>query len=175
MFLSIADRLATLSTLIATNLGGAGLNITPHKDNDFSILMTLICQIDTQSLLVASNFIGREKRIVDILFNGVYKFFLTRDKEEQNENYLSEIDFRTLYQIGYMIMSIEIYQRSNKLLYENAECLKIRDYKMVQSGNMQDVMLQTQSDILNFKYVKKVFLKYLNNIQNERVFVLKIY
>lgn len=164
VYLSIADRLATLSTLIATNLDGTGLNIKPHKDNDFSIIQTLICQMDTQNLLVASNFIGREKRIIDILFNGVYKFFLTNDKEEQNENYLSEIDFRTLYQIGYMIMSIEIYQRSNEILYKNAECLKIKDYTMVQSGNIQNVMLQTQSDILNFTYdkesVSKVFEQY---------------
>lgn len=164
VYLSIADRLATLSTLIATKFDGVDLNITPHKDNDFSVLMTLICQMDTQSVLVASNLIGREKRIIDILFNGVYKFFLTNDKEEQNENYLSEVDFRTLYQIGYMIMSIETYQRSNEILYKNTECLKIKDYTMVQSGNIQDVMLQTQSDILNFTYdqesVSKVFKQY---------------
>ena len=164
-FYGIADRLALLSGMTVVKVNNDPIvNNSLIEDNPFSILANLISNIDKKGLLQTSLLIGTEKQLNDILFNFIYKIYRNNNKKEDEKYYESEVNIRRIYQLTYMVSTSNLYLESNQLLYEQGEALVIRDYTLLQSGDFNEKMLCTQTDIVESDYrediVKKVFEEY---------------
>ncbi|MEI5948010.1 hypothetical protein WBS58_22160 [Bacillus albus] len=163
-FYGIADRLAFFSNVILYKLE---TNNTTHipliKDNPVSLLTVLISNTDLKNNIQISNQIGREKHLIDIIFNLVYKMYINQQQQE-SISYQEKIDIRRIYQLSYMVMKSNLLLKSNELLYEQNEFLKIVDWTFVQSGNFEEKMLSTRLDVVNFNYnsniINQVFEQY---------------
>lgn len=164
-FYGIADRLALLSGMTVAKINNAPvINNSFSEDNPFSILTTLILNMDSEGILQTSILIGTEKKLNDILFNQVYKIYTSNNQKKDGKCYESNINIRRIYQLTYMVSVSNLYLESNELLYEQGEALIIRNYGLLQSGAFNEKMLLTQTDIVESDYredvVKKVFKEY---------------
>lgn len=164
-FYGIADRLALLSEMTVATINNIPvLNNSISENNPFSILTTLISNMDSKGVLQTSILIGTEKKLNDILVNQIYKMYISSNQKEGREDYESDINIRLIYQLTYMISVSNLYLESNQLLYEQGEALIIKNYGLLQSGAFNEKMLLTQTDIVESDYrediVKKVFKEY---------------
>lgn len=164
LFYGIADQLALLSSIALHKLEtGTNSNFSVVKNDPYSILTALISNMDSNYIIEISNETGREKNLIDIIFNLVYKTYVNQQKEEKS-SYPSKIDIRRIYQLAYMVMKSNILLKSNELLYEQGESLIIKDWTFIQSGNFEEKILRTRVDIAEFNYkedtVCKVFEEY---------------
>ncbi|TKI86363.1 hypothetical protein [Bacillus mycoides] len=152
IFYSIANQLAFLSVLNHYKLNTTSNNdFSFYGENTTSMLLSLISTMDVQGIIQTSAHIGREKQIIDIIFNLTYKLYNVQKPEEKAE-YKMEIDIQKIYELAHMVMKANILLKSNGLLYEGGEVLKIQKGVLVQSGDFAQKMNATLLDIVNFNY-----------------------
>ncbi|MGN4271779.1 hypothetical protein ACTFNM_22415 [Bacillus cereus group sp. BCN115] len=155
-FYGIANQLAVLSTLTFYKVNTTDVDEFPFEQgNPFSILTALVATMDTNAIMQTSTQIGREKQLIDIIFNLIYKLYINQPPEEVGCSQ-TKIDIRKIYQLAYMVMKSNLLLKSNELLYEQGEFLRIQDWTLEQSGNFEEKMYATLLDIVNFNYKKDI-------------------
>lgn len=164
LFYSLATRLSVLSLLTFHNINTNDTNDLPlNQEDPYSILTTVISNMDTNNIIQTSKHIGREKQLIDIIFNLIYKVYINSQQENQRPNQ-TDIDIREIYKLASMVMKSNLFLKSNELLYEQGESLLIKDWNLVQSGSFEHYMQSTFSDVVEFNYnmdiVDKVFKQY---------------
>lgn len=158
LFYGIADQLALLSSLTFYKVKNTKLDELPFDErNPFSILTALIATMDVQGIMRTSTHIGREKLLIDIIFNLIYKIYNNQQQQTREiSSSQKEVDIRKIYELGYMVMKSNILLKSNGLLYEQGEVLRIKDWTLEQSGDFEEKMHTTMLDIVDFKYNKEI-------------------
>ena len=101
--------MSVLSLLTFHNINTNDTNDLPlNQEDPYSILTTVISNMDTNNIIQTSKHIGREKQLIDIIFNLIYKVYINSQQENQRPNQ-TDIDIREIYKLASMVMKSNLF------------------------------------------------------------------
>lgn len=158
---AIADRLSIISHIIAARVkNGESTNIPSNNssNNQMVLLIESLNNMNTKELLNASHIVGEQKYYCDILFNIIYKMYLVRDK---NKIYSGDnmADLLSLFSKASIACKMDMFSKSNELLYKQGEFLELNDLILFQGGSLSDKLNNIMYEIIEFNYDKTLTSK----------------
>lgn len=156
LFYLMGDSLAWITHSVLLKID----DNTPLKyseDHPLSAVFNSIKYMTKNELMKIQQMLGIEKAIIDILFNIIYiEYFNENEQINEAQGQVIELNIAKIYQYGYMIFHSNLLLKSNELLYEIGEVIKIKDGLLNHSGEFFDAMKNIQEDIWNFRYKENV-------------------
>lgn len=159
----IADRLSLISEIVYTKVKMKGeLRKTDYSASPetppFTLLVQSINEMNTEELINTSFIIGEQKYFCDVLFNIIYEIYRQNSYNNLNETKI-KADISSLFSKISIMCKMDIYMKSNALLYEQGETLEIKDFNILQSGDLSQKLEKLMIELSEFNYDERLTSK----------------